>query len=134
MINNSRLTIDCTLGRDPETKITPSGLKVANVSVAINIGKKEENRNPIWWNIVAWRYQAEILGELRKGDAVHIEGCLDQEEWQDRNTGENRKRLVLIADSICKRLFRNSEPKKQPEQSYPDAGGYETDDSSEIPF
>ena len=67
------------LGADPEVRYTPSGVAVANFSIATSeewkdkdTGEKQERTE--WHRIVAWRRLGEICGEyLSKGRQVYIE-------------------------------------------------------------
>ena len=79
------------LGRDPEMKYTPSGVPVANFSIATsetwkdkNTGEKQEKTE--WHRIVAWNRLAEICGEyLKKGSQVYLEGKLQTRSWDKDN-------------------------------------------------
>ncbi|MBV9705956.1 MAG: single-stranded DNA-binding protein, partial [Chloroflexi bacterium] len=69
------------LGQDPEMSYTPSGVAVTKFSLAINRITKsasgEKQKETDWYNIVAWRQQAEVCNSyLRKGSKVYIEGRL----------------------------------------------------------
>ena len=93
------------LGRDPEIKYTPSGVAVANFSIATsdewkdkNTGEKQERTE--WHRIVAWRRLGEICGEyLRKGSQVYIEGKLQTRSWEDRD-GNTRYTTEIVAQSM----------------------------------
>lgn len=50
---------------------------------------------------VAYGKQAESLAAYNaKGSAIAISGHLKLDHWEDRQSGENRQRLVLVADRI----------------------------------
>jgi single-strand DNA-binding protein len=93
------------LGRDPEIKYTPSGVAVANFSIATsdewkdkNTGEKQERTE--WHRIVAWRRLGEICGEyLRKGSQIYIEGKLQTRSWEDRD-GNTRYTTEIVAQSM----------------------------------
>lgn len=94
------------LGRDPEIRYTPSGLAVANVTLATTEGWKdkqsgENQERTEWHRIVMYQRLAEIAGEyLRKGSKVFIEGRLRTSKWQDKNTGQDRYTTEIIADNM----------------------------------
>jgi len=79
------------LGKDPETRYTPSGAAVTNISIATseqwkdkNTGEKQEKTE--WHNIVFFGKLAEIAGEyLKKGSECYVEGSLTTEKWQDKS-------------------------------------------------
>ena len=72
------------LGKDPEIKYTPSGMAIANFTMATSEnfkdkdGQKQERTE--WHRIVTFGKLAEICGEyLAKGKQVYIEGILAAE-------------------------------------------------------
>lgn len=93
------------LGRDPEVKYTPSGVAVANFSMATSeewkdkdTGEKKERTE--WHRIVAWRRLGEICGEyLRKGSQIYIEGKLQTRDWEDRD-GNKRYTTEIVAQNM----------------------------------
>ena len=92
------------LGRDPEIRYTPSGLAVANFSIATSEtwpgkdGQKETRTE--WHRIVAFGKTAEICGEyLSKGKQVYIEGRIQTKEWEDRD-GNKRYTTEIIANQL----------------------------------
>ncbi len=90
------------LGADPEVRYTPSGVAVANFSIATseewkdkNTGEKKEQTE--WHRIVAWRRLGEICGEyLQKGRQVYIEGRLQTRSWEDKE-GNKRWTTEILA-------------------------------------
>jgi single-strand DNA-binding protein len=90
------------LGADPEVRYTPSGVAVANFSIATseewkdkNTGEKKEQTE--WHRIVVWRRLAEICGEyLHKGSQVYIEGRLQTRSWEDKD-GNKRWTTEILA-------------------------------------
>lgn len=93
------------LGRDPEVRYTPSGMAVANVTLATTEAWKDkqsgENQERTEWHRVTFYTRlAEIVGEyLRKGSKIFIEGRLQTRKWQDKN-GQDRYTTEIIADSM----------------------------------
>ena len=92
------------LGSDPEVKYTPSGVPVANVSLATNEswtdrnGERQERTE--WHRLVIWRKLAEIVGQyLRKGSKIYIEGKLQTRSWEDQN-GQKRYTTEVVANSM----------------------------------
>jgi single-strand DNA-binding protein len=93
------------LGSDPEVRYTPSGVAVANFSVATSeewkdkdSGEKKERTE--WHRIVAWRRLGEICGEyLSKGKQVYVEGRIQTRSWEDRD-GNKKYTTEIIANDI----------------------------------
>lgn len=94
------------LGRDPEIRYTPSGLAVANVTVATSEGWKDKTSGEMqerteWHRVVFYQRLAEIAGEyLKKGSKIYVEGRLKTTKWQDKNTGQDRYTTEIIAENM----------------------------------
>ena len=78
------------LGQDPESRFTPSGTAVTNLSVATNESWKDQNGDSQdrteWHRIVMYGKMAETASEyMKKGQMVYIEGRLQTNEWEDQN-------------------------------------------------
>ncbi len=93
------------LGNDPETRYTPSGTAVTNISVATTDSWKdrqtgEKNEKTEWHRVVFFNRLAEIAGEyLKKGSQVYIEGRLQTRKWQDQN-GQDRYTTEIEANEM----------------------------------
>ena len=92
------------LGSDPELRFTPSGVQVANFSLATTeswtdkSGERQERAE--WHRIVLWRRLAEIAGQyLKKGSKIYIEGKLQTRSWEDQN-GQKRYTTEVVANSM----------------------------------
>lgn len=102
-VNKVILVGNC--GKDPETRYTPSGSAVTNVSIATSeqwtdkqSGQKQERTE--WHNVVFYNRLAEIAGEyLRKGSQVYVEGSLRTRKWQDKS-GNDRYTTEIIANEM----------------------------------
>lgn len=129
------------LGRDPEVRYTPSGVAVANFSIATSeewkdkgTGEKQERTE--WHKIVAWRRLAEICGEyLYKGSQVYIEGKLQTRKWQDRDGNDRWTTEVYV---ISMQMLGKSNRTNREEPGYP-VSNYkepvpETVPEDDIPF
>jgi single-strand DNA-binding protein len=94
------------LGRDPEVRYTPSGLAVANVTLATSESWKDKQSGEMqerteWHRVVFYQRLAEIAGEyLRKGSKIYVEGKIRTTKWQDKTTGQDRYTTEIIADSM----------------------------------
>lgn len=93
------------LGRDPEIRSTPSGQSIAKFSVATTrkwTGKDGVRQEATeWHNIVCWGRQAEIAGQyLHKGKQVYVEGRLQTDSWEDRETGKKMYRTEIVCDNF----------------------------------
>ena len=93
------------LGKDPEVKYTPSGMAVANFTLATNERFKDKEGNwqdkTEWHNLVAFQRTAEIVGEyLKKGRKVYIEGKLQTHSWDDKESGQKKYRTEIIVNDL----------------------------------
>lgn len=100
----NKASISGNLTRDPELRTTQSGTSVLSMGVAVNErvkrGDQWEDR-PSYVDVTVWGARAEALAKfLRKGLRVAVSGRLRQDRWQDRQTGENRSRLGIVADEV----------------------------------
>lgn len=91
------------LGNDPELKYTPNGTAQAQISLATSEKWKDSDGNQKekteWHRIIAWRRQAEFVGEwLKKGQLVSIEGKLQTRSWEQ--DGQKKYMTEIIADNI----------------------------------
>ncbi|MFO3796118.1 MAG: single-stranded DNA-binding protein [Anaerolineales bacterium] len=87
------------LGRDPETRYTPTGKKVTTFTLGVTERWKSEGElkeYTEWFNIEAWGRLGEICQEyLHKGSLVYIEGRLRTDRYEEQ--GEMRYFTKVIA-------------------------------------
>ena len=90
---------------EPELTFTANGQARLSFSVAANYvwydqaGEKQEKVS--YFNVVAWRYTAENAAKtLEKGIGVMVYGRLEQRSWDDKETGQKRSTVELVADEI----------------------------------
>jgi single-strand DNA-binding protein len=91
------------LGRDPEMSYTPNGIAVTKFSIAVSrrvtTSSGEKKNETDWYNIAAWRQQAETCNTyLHKGNKVYIEGRLVPRRYTDRNNIERTSLDVTLSD------------------------------------
>lgn len=96
------------LTADPETKhgIGQENKSVTNLRLAFNDSKyvngKWENTKTFYVDGAGWDHVAEQAAELRQGDQVYVEGRLETQTWQDKDTGANRSKPYLNIRKIRK--------------------------------
>jgi single-strand DNA-binding protein len=92
------------LTRDAELKYTAGGQAVCKFSVAVNRKKKDGDNwvdEASFFDVVLWGRQGEVLNQyLLKGKQVGVNGELRQERWQDRDSGQVRTKVEIIAANI----------------------------------
>jgi single-strand DNA-binding protein len=95
----SKTFIIGNLGDDPEMRFTRSGKAVAEMSVAVNDRRGEEEHTD-WYLVVAWGKLAEACNSyLHKGSSVLVEGRMRKETWED-DEGQARSKWKLVAQRV----------------------------------
>jgi single-strand DNA-binding protein len=92
------------LTRDVELRALPSGIQVAQVSVATNRVWKDKNgmkqEAADYHNVVVFGKQAETVAKyMRKGSQVMVEGRMQTRSW-DGKDGEKKYRTEIVADRV----------------------------------
>ena len=106
MASFNKVIIVGNLTRDPEVRFIPSGTAVCDISLAVNSQwtdrKSNERKEEVTFvEVTLWGRTAEIAGEyLAKGRPVLIEGRLHQDSWEDKETGQKRSKMKVIAESM----------------------------------
>lgn len=101
---NVNLTIHMGhLTRDPEVRYTPSGQAVCEFGMAMNrkwtTDSGEKREKVVFIDFQAWGKIGEKIGEVcSKGDTVHVTGSMDQDQWEDKTTGQKRSKLFVRVD------------------------------------
>ncbi len=88
------------LGKDPETRYTPSGQKVTNLVIASNSkrGGKEETT---WWRVTLWGDKFDkMLSYLKKGSFVMCIGEMHRPEIFTNREGQSQVSLEMTAEAL----------------------------------
>lgn len=114
------------LGRDPESKFTPSGKKVCHFSMAVTQRGRsggETREYTDWFNVEAWERLGEIAQQyLKKGSLVYVEGRLKTDKYEDKS-GETRYFTRVVAQTF---QFLDRKPADEPDMAVEeDAAGYD---------
>ena len=93
------------LTRDPELRHTPKGSAVTDLGLALN--RKVQDGNGGWKeevtfvDVTVWGNSAENAHKyLSKGRGVFVEGRLQMDTWDDKETGKKRSKLKVVADNL----------------------------------
>ena len=93
------------VGQAPDSKFTPSGVAVTNLSIATNESWRDKQTGQMqdrteWHRVVFFNRLAEIAGEyLQKGSKVYIEGKLQTRKWQDQQ-GQDRYTTEIVGSEL----------------------------------
>ena len=106
MSNLNKVMMMGTLTRDPEIKYTQSGMAVGNLGIAINRKTKrkdtnEYNEEVTFVDVKTFGKTAENIGKyFSKGKPIFIEGRLNLEQWEDKQSGQKRSKMNIIGESF----------------------------------
>jgi single-strand DNA-binding protein len=105
MANVNKVMLLGNITRDLEVRYTPKGTAVCDLGMAINRFRTGDNGERIeevtYVDVTLWGRQAELGGQyLSKGRPVFIEGRLQLDQWDDKQTGQKRSRLRVVAENM----------------------------------
>jgi len=105
MASLNKVMLIGNLTRDPEIKYTPKGTAIADIGLAVNrnytteSGEKREEVTFI--DVTLWGRVAEIVGEYcKKGRPIFVEGRLQLDTWDDKQTGQKRSKLGVVLEGF----------------------------------
>jgi single-strand DNA-binding protein len=92
-------------------------------------------------NVVAWQGLAEVVGDyVQQGTRLYVQGRLNTESWEDRNSREKRYQTSVVAEKLLvlgngkqpAKNDRDSQSESNPEEA---TNGLSTPiDDFDIPF
>lgn len=106
MASFNKVILVGNLTRDPEVRYTTGGTAVCDITLAVNSQWTDKRTNErkeevSFIDVTLWGRTAEIAGEyLAKGRPVLVEGRLQQDKWDDKDTGQKRSKLKVVADGM----------------------------------
>ena len=88
------------LGKDPETRFTPSGQKLTTFTMAVNHRKGKEEMTT-WVRIVIWGdHLDKILSYLKKGSGVIVTGRMNPPQSYTDKEGRTQISLEVTAEMV----------------------------------
>lgn len=149
MPNLNSVTLMGNMTRDPEIRYTPKGTAVGDIGLAVNRRVKineEWQDETTFIDVTLWAKDAEFAEKyLTKGSPIFIQGRLQIDQWEDKQSGQKRSKLKVVAESI-QGLQKPSGDARGGQQSPAPAGGrtqahssnqgsdYHDDGEDSIPF
>jgi single-strand DNA-binding protein len=120
----NRVQLIGRLGKDPESRFTPTGKKVVHFSLAVSNRRKsvegEARDYTEWVNIEAWERLGEICAQyLHKGSLVFLEGRLKTDKVDDKS-GETKYYTKVVAVSM---QMLDRKPEDEPVSTSEEAAG-----------
>jgi single-strand DNA-binding protein len=105
MASFNKVILVGNLTRDPELRYTPKGTAIAKIGVAVNrvwtteTGEKKEEVTFV--DVDVFGRTAENVGQyMRKGRPILIEGRLRLDQWDDKQTGQKKSKLGVVAETV----------------------------------
>jgi single-strand DNA-binding protein len=93
------------VGKDPDVKFLPSGMAVANFTLATSERFKdksgESQERTEWHNLTAYQRLAEIVRDyVKKGSKLYVEGRIQTRSWDDKETNQKRYRTEIVVNDL----------------------------------
>ena len=128
----NRVFLMGNVGKDPEIRTTPSGVTVANFTLATTERFKGGDGN--WQNKTEWHYltafnrTAEVVRDyVHKGSKVLVEGRIETQSWE--KDAVKQYKTVIIVNDLTLLDGKPKEAQQQPSQNtQPEI------DDSDLPF
>src|SRR5450432_2425368 len=105
MASFNKVILVGNLTRDPELRYTPKGLAIAKIGLAVNrnwtseSGEKKEEVTFVDVDIFG-RTAENVAQYMRKGRPILVEGRLKLDQWDDKQTGQKRSKLGVVAETV----------------------------------
>lgn len=104
MANFNKVFLLGNLTRNPDLRGTPGGASVCELGLAVNrhySSNGQEKDEVLFVDVNVWGKLAEVCHRnLSKGSQIMVEGRLTMDQWNDRNTGETRRKIIITAENI----------------------------------
>ena len=105
MANLNKVMLIGNVTRDPEIRYTPKGTALVDLGLAVNrrytADNGEKREETTFVDVTFWGRTAEIANEyLKKGRSVYIEGRLQLDSWDDKQTGQKRSKLKIVGEEM----------------------------------
>jgi single-strand DNA-binding protein len=139
-MNLNRVFLAGRLTKDPELRYTPKGTPLTELGVAVNRTWTEEGQKreeTTFVDVTLWGRTAEIAQQyLKRGSPGFIEGRLQLDTWDDKQTGQKRSKLRIVAEHMQLLSSRESAPRPLQRASTPFQRlfGVREPDPSDMPF
>ena len=98
----NKVTLTGRITAKPELRHTGSNIPYTRFSIAVNRTFSNSNgeRETDFFNVIAWRRQAENVGQyLDKGSLIGVEGRLQSGNYTDKD-GNKRTSIDVVADNV----------------------------------
>ena len=93
------------LTRDPEIRFTQNQMAICKVGLAVNRRFKDSQtgewrEEPTFVDVTIFGKRGEAFEKYhKKGQSAFLEGELRLDNWEDKNTGQKRSKLYVVAEN-----------------------------------
>lgn len=142
MSSYNRVVLMGNVTRPIELRYTANQTAVCEMGLAINDKRKGANGEWIeettFVDVTLWGRTAEVASEhLTKGNGVLIEGRLKLDQWDDKQTGQKRSKLGVVADAmrmLGKAAHKPEKPASEVEKRPINRAALQEREPDDIPF
>ena len=96
----NRVQLIGRLGKNPDSRFTPTGKRVTTFSLAVSNrwkSKGEVQEYTEWINVEAWGRLGEVCQEyLKKGSLIYLEGRLKTDRYEDKGETKYYTKVVVL--------------------------------------
>lgn len=104
MASFNKVILMGNLTRDPELRVTPGGMSICKLGIAVNrvfTVQGEKREEVTYVDVDAFGKQADVISKfMSKGRPILIEGRLRLDEWEDRTSGQKRSKLGVVCENF----------------------------------
>jgi single-strand DNA-binding protein len=127
----NKILLGGRLCRDVEVKDIGNDKHVAELSVAVDCGWGESKKTA-FVDVVCWNSQAQFVAKyFKKGSGIYIDGRIEMDTWQDKESGKKRTKLKVVAEKVT---FPIGGKSSEPNNSEPIPMDQKKWDTEEPPF
>lgn len=125
MPNYNRVIMMGHLTRDPEMRYSQGGMAICKIGLAVNSGWGDKKK-VCFIDCTAFDKRAESLEKhFSKGNPIHIEGRLELDQWEDKESGAKRSKHAILIEQWT--FCGGDQGEKKPKPT-------ESEDFDDIPF
>ncbi len=105
MASFNKVILMGNLTRDPELRYTQSNMAVCKVGLAVNRRVKDQQTDqwreePTFVDVTIFGKRGEAFEKFhKKGASAFIDGELRFDQWEDRESGQKRSKLYVVANN-----------------------------------
>lgn len=137
MASLNKVMIIGNLTQDPDCRHTPSGKQIVTLRLATNRSTTDAQGNKqdetTFLDVTCYGKIGELAAQyLAKGRPVFVEGRLHMQMWQDKQTGQQRSKIIIVAESLQFLGGGQQQQRQQSGNNY-NRGAYPNDNPTNYP-